>query len=274
MSHATESLAEASTGTVTSRDGTVITYDRAGTGPALVLVVGALCSRTLGPGVKLRPLLAQRFTVFTYDRRGRGASGNVAPYAPEREVEDLAALVGVAGGRASVFGHSSGAVLALDAAEQGVGIDKLALYEPPFIVDASRAPLEDAWAKIDAFVAENRRDAALGVFLRSVGVPGFVRALMRLLPLWNKLRAVAPTLPYDGALVRRFQRGEPLPLAAWQHVGVPTLSLAGGKSPPWMHAGTRALARKLARGEHRVVPGQTHDASARVLAPLLASFFE
>lgn len=194
-------------------------------------------------------------------------------YAPEREVEDLAALVAVAGGRASVFGHSSGAVLALDAAEQGVAIDKLALYEPPLIVDASHPSLEGEWAAIAGFIAENRRDEALGVFLRSVGVPGFVRGLMRFLPIWKQLRALAPTLPHDGALVRRFQRGEPLPAAAWRHVAGPVLSLAGGKSPAWMHAGTRALASQLPHGEHRVVPGQTHDANAEVLAPLLASLF-
>jgi pimeloyl-ACP methyl ester carboxylesterase len=272
MSQATGAAA-ARPGTVTSRDGTTIAYDRAGHGPPVILVVGALCSRTLGPGVKLAPLLADRFTVFTYDRRGRGASGNVTPYAPEREVEDLAALVTVAGGRASVFGHSSGAVLALDAAEQGVGIDKLALYEPPFVVDASRPALTSEWAAIAAFIAENRRDEALGVFLRSVGVPGLVRVFMRCLPLWKELRAVAPTLPHDGALVQRFQRGEPLPDAAWRRVTVPALSLAGGKSPAWMHAGTLALAGQLAHAEHRVVPGQTHDADAKVLAPLLASFF-
>ncbi len=272
MSRATRAAA-AAPNTVTSRDGTTIAYDRVGHGPPVIIVVGALCSRSLGPGVKLAPLLADRFTVFTYDRRGRGASGNVTPYAPEREVEDLAALVAVAGGRASVYGHSSGAVLALDAAEHGVGIDELALYEPPFVLDASRPSLAGAWAAIDAFIAENRRDEALGVFLRSVGVPGFVRMLMRFLPVWKQLRAVAPTLPYDGALVRRFQRGEPLPDAAWRRVGIPTLSLAGGKSPPWMHAGTRALAVHLAHAEHRVVPGQTHDANATVLAPLLASFF-
>jgi len=273
MSQAARTLGQATTGTVTSRDGTTIAYDRVGHGPPVILVVGALCSRTLGPGVKLAPLLAERFSVFTYDRRGRGASGDVAPYAPEREVEDLAALVAVAGGRASLFGHSSGAVLALDAAEHGVGIDKLALYEPPLVVDASRPALDGTWTAIAAFIAENRRDEALGVFLRAVGVPGFFRGLMRLLPVWKALRAVATTLPYDGALVQQFQRGEPLPSTAWRHVTVPALALAGGKSPPWMHAGTRALAAHLAHAEQRVVPGQTHDPNAKVLAPLLASFF-
>jgi pimeloyl-ACP methyl ester carboxylesterase len=272
MSHATRALGPPTTGTVTSKDGTTIAYDRAGQGPPVIVVVGALCSRTLGPGVKLAPLLAERFTVFTYDRRGRGASGDVKPYAPAREVEDLAALVAVAGGRASLFGHSSGAVLALDAAEQGIGIDKLALYEPPLVLDASRPSLEGDWAAIAAFIAEDRRDEALGVFLRSVGVPAFVRGLMRFLPIWKTLRSVAPTLPHDGALVRAFQRGEPLPATAWRHVGIPALALAGGKSPPWMLAGTRALAAHLAAGEHRVVPGQAHDANAKVLAPLLASF--
>lgn len=273
MSHAQRAPLPATASTVTSRDGTVIAYEQRGHGPPVILVVGALCSRTMGPSVKLAPLLAERFTVFSYDRRGRGASGNVPPYATEREIEDLAALVAAAGGHASVFGHSSGAVLALDAAERGVAIDKLALYEPPFVVDASHAPVAAEWDAIATFIAENRRDEALGVFLKSVGVPGFVRALMRWLPVWSAIRAVAPTLPHDGALVKPFQRAEPLPPEAWRHVTVPALSLVGGKSPAWMDHGTRALARQLAHAEHRVVPGQTHDPNAKVLAPLLASFF-
>jgi pimeloyl-ACP methyl ester carboxylesterase len=260
-------------GKVVSKDGTVIVYDQIGRGPAVILIVGALCSRTLGPGLKLAPLLAHHFTVFTYDRRGRGDSGDNSTYAVEREVEDLEALIEEAGGSACVFGHSSGAALALRAAESGLSIRKLALYEAPFIVDHSRPSTEKDWALIDARVAEGRRGDALKVFLKSVGLPAFAVAVMRWLPVWAKLTAVAHTLPYDGAIVRQFQRGEPLPAGAWASVAVPALAIAGGKSPAWMQNGTRALATVLSNAEFRKLEGQTHDVSAKALAPVLSEFF-
>ena len=144
----------ARSGRVMSKDGTTIAFDRVGRGPPVILVVGALCSRSLGPGVKLAPELAKQFTVFTYDRRGRGESGERPPYEVDREVEDLEALIGEAGGSAFVFGHSSGAVLALTAAALGVPITKLAMYEAPFIVDRSRPTTENDWAQIEATLAE------------------------------------------------------------------------------------------------------------------------
>jgi pimeloyl-ACP methyl ester carboxylesterase len=260
-------------GQVVSRDGTVIAYDQVGQGPPVILVVGALCSRTLGPSVKLAPMLAEHFTVFTYDRRGRGDSGERSPYEVDRELEDLGALIKEAGGSACVFGHSSGAVLALNGAEHGLSIEKLALYEPPLIVDRSRPSTENDWAQIDAFVAEGRRGDALKVFLKSVEVPAFAVALMRWLPIWAKVTAVAHTLPYDGALVRELQRGAPLPAGRWANVMVPALAIAGGKSPEWMQNGTRALANVLSHAEHRTLEGQTHDVGAKALAPVLNEFF-
>ena len=258
---------------VVSRDGTAIAYDRMGQGPPVVLVLGALCSRTLGPGVKLAPLLAAHFTVFTYDRRGRGDSGDCAPYAVEREVEDLEALIREAGGSACVYGHSSGAVLALRAAAHGLSIRQLALYEAPFIVDHSRPPTDGEWAQIEGFIAEGRRAEALKVFLKMVGVPAFVIAVMQWLPVWGKVSAVAHTLPHDGAIVREFQRGEPLPAAAWAHMTTPTLAMDGGKSPAWMRGGMRALGSALPRAQYRTLAGQTHEADAKVLAPVLRDFF-
>jgi pimeloyl-ACP methyl ester carboxylesterase len=260
-------------GQVVSKDGTVIAFDRVGHGPPVVLVVGALCSRTLGPGVQLAPVLAHRFTVFTYDRRGRGGSAEAGPYSVEREVEDLAAVVAEAGGHACVFGHSSGAVLALDAAARGVPIDRLALYEPPLIVDASRPPVTEAWSQIDAFVAQGRRAEAVKVFLRSVGVPAFAIALMRWLPVWSRITAVAHTLPHDAAIVRDYQKGAPLPAGSWAGVTAPALAIAGGKSPAWLHNGARALAHVLPNGREYTIAGQTHDVRASAIAPLLAEFF-
>jgi pimeloyl-ACP methyl ester carboxylesterase len=263
----------ARSGQVVSKDGTIIAYDRIGHGPPVILVVGALCSRTLGPGVKLAPRLAQRFTVFTYDRRGRGESSESSPYEAMREIEDLEALIKEAGGSAGVFGHSSGAVLALNAADHGLAIKKLALYEAPLIVDRSRPLTETGWSEIDAFVAEGRRADAVRVFLKLVGVPSFVVALMRWLPIWAKLTAVAHTLPHDGAIVRQFQRGEPLPSDVWAHVTVPALAMTGGKSAAWMQNGTRALAAALSHAKFRTLEGQAHDVDARALAPVLIEFF-
>lgn len=211
--------------------------------------------------------------MFTYDRRGRGDSGDNSRYEVEREVEDLEALIHEAGGSACVFGHSSGAVLALNAAERGLSIPKLALYEPPFIVDRSRPSMENDWPQIEARVAQGRRGDAVRAFLKCVGAPAFAVAVMRWLPVWTKVTAVAHTLPYDGAMVREFQRGMPLPVGAWGNVTVPALVIAGGKSPGWMQNGARALASVLSNAEHRVLEGQTHQVSAKALAPVLNEFF-
>src|SRR5882672_11756454 len=196
-------------GRVLSKDGTAIAFDRIGNGPPVILVDGALCYRGIGQSGQLAELLAQHFTVFTYDRRGRGSSGDTAPYAVEREVEDIAALLSEAGGAAFVWGTSSGAVLALEAANRLSGIKKLALYEAPFIVDDTRPTTEDGWDRISGAVAADRRSDAVKLFLKLAGVPGFVRALMPLMiPMWLKLKAVAHTLPYDGAILRDYQRGQ------------------------------------------------------------------
>jgi pimeloyl-ACP methyl ester carboxylesterase len=264
---------EACSGHVVSSDGTHIAFDRVGEGPPVILVVGALCSRTLGPGVKLAPTLADRFTVFTYDRRGRGDSGDRGPYAVEREIEDLEALIREAGGSAFVCGHSSGAVLALEAAAHGLPIERLALYEAPLVVDRSRATTEPEWAQIDAAIARGRRGEAVKAFLRCAGVPALGIAVMRFLPVWAKVTALAHTLPYDGAIVRELQRGEPLSRSRWSSVRVPVVAIHGRKSPVWMQGATKALAGALANGEYRSLDGQTHDVSAGALATVLGPFF-
>src|SRR6266849_2712174 len=193
-------------GKVFSKDGTPIAFDRIGNGPPVILVDGALCYRGMGQSGQLAEFLAQHFTVFTYDRRGRGGSGDTAPYAVAREVEDIAALLSEAGGAAFVWGTSSGAVLALEAANRLSGIKKLALYEAPLIVDDGRSTTEDDWVRIGEAVAADRRSDAVKLFLKSVGAPAFLIALMRLMPMWSKLKAIAHTLPYVGAIVRDNQR--------------------------------------------------------------------
>ncbi|HMB79124.1 MAG TPA: alpha/beta hydrolase, partial [Vicinamibacterales bacterium] len=170
---------------VTSKDGTPIAFDRVGTGPAVIFVDGALCYRASGPSRPVAALLSNQFTVFTYDRRGRGDSANTAPYAIDREVEDLAALASEAGGSAFVCGVSSGAVLALEAASRGVGVAKLALYEAPFIVDDTHPPIPpDFLARLNDAVASDRRGDAVRMFLTLVGLPAPFVALMRFLPVW------------------------------------------------------------------------------------------
>lgn len=259
---------------VLSKDGTAIAFDRLGQGPPVILLDGALCYRGMGPSGQLAKHLAQHFTVFTYDRRGRGESGDTAPYAVEREVEDIAALLTEAGGTAFVWGMSSGVVLALEAANRLSGIKKLALYEAPFIVDDSRSTTQRDWGRIGEAVAADRRGEGVKLFLKSVGVPRLFIALMPLMPGWSKLKAVAHTLPYDGAIVQDNQRGEPLPVSRWASVTVPSLVLDGGKSPAWMRNANRSLASVLPNAQYRTLEGQTHMLNAKAHAPVLVEFFK
>ncbi len=264
-------------GTVQSHDGTTIAYERSGSGPPLVLVDGALCRRTMGPARPLAAQLAGRFTVYAYDRRGRGDSGDTPPYAPEREIEDLEALIGAAGGSAFVYGVSSGAALALDAASRGAGITKVAAFEAPFVVDDTVEPLPaDFHARLDAAIADGRRGDAVRQFMqvmRRVGVPGVMTHLVRLTPPWRKLKEVAHTLPYDFAVLGDTQSGRPLSAERWAGVRVPALVLVGGKSPTWMRNGMTALTRAVPGARLEVLDGQRHMVKAKAHAPVLAEFF-
>jgi pimeloyl-ACP methyl ester carboxylesterase len=256
--------------TVESRDGTQIAFQGSGQGPALVLVDGALCYRGSSPNTPLAEALAEHFTVYTYDRRGRGESGDTAPYAVEREIEDLEAIIEAAGGSAAVYGISSGAALALEAARSGLPIERLALYEAPFIVDDSRPAVPaDIVPQLERLLAADRRGDAVRLFMRQVGVPGIVVALMRFLPAWSKLTAVAHTLPYDMTVVSGYQTGEPLPAQRWQALLTPTAVISGGKSPAWMRNAMEALAQTLPNAEHRSLEGQTHLVKTKALAPVL-----
>jgi pimeloyl-ACP methyl ester carboxylesterase len=260
--------------TTRSTDDTAIAYETCGDGPPLILVDGALCYREMGPSRALAKVLSEHFTVITYDRRGRGESADTAPYCVEREIEDLAALIAVAGRSAYVCGFSSGAVLALDAVARGLPISALALYEPPFIVDESRPPAAaDYVEQLDALLASNRRGDAVRLFMRHVGMPAPLVSLMRLMPAWGKLKRVAHTLPYDGEIMGETQLGRPLPAARWPGTKVRTLVIVGGKSPAFFHNGTRMLADLLANAEHRVLDGQTHMVKANVLGPVLIDYF-
>ena len=262
--------------TVTSTDGTTIAYDQAGTGPLLVLVDGALNSRSFGLNGPLAPILADRFTVVTYDRRGRGDSGDTQPYAVQREIEDLAAVIDVVGGPAYVYGISSGAGLALEAASAvPTKVAKLALYEPSFVVDGTRPPVPaDAIQQVTDLLARNRRGAAVKLFLREdAQVPAMVVAVMPLMPAWGKLKAAAHTLPYDLTIMDGRQQGRPLPVGQWASLTAPTLVMAGGKSPAWLQNAALAVAQALPGATHQTLPGQTHIVKPGPLAPVLAEFF-
>jgi pimeloyl-ACP methyl ester carboxylesterase len=154
------------------------------------------------------------------------------------------------------------------------GIKKLALYEPPLILDDSRSTTEDDWVRIGEAVAADRRSDAVRIFLKSVGLPSFFIALMRLLPMWSKLKALAHTLPCDGAIMRDNQRGQPLPSGRWASITVPALVMAGGNSPAWMRRWNKSLARVLPNGQYRSLEGQTHMLNPKVHAPLLVEFFK
>ncbi|HEY4244249.1 MAG TPA: alpha/beta fold hydrolase [Kofleriaceae bacterium] len=263
--------------TARSADGTPIAYDVRGSGPRLVLVDGAFCHRAFGPTPKLAPVLAARFTVVAYDRRGRNESGDTKPYAVAREVEDLAAVLAATGGPAFVFGQSSGAVLAVRAAAAGVPITKLALYEPPLVVEGAPPPAPvDRWGDVDALVAADQRGDAVKAFMRMVGVPGFVLPIMRVMPgVWSKLTAAAHTLPYDHAVLGDIGTTKPLPadlVAALAAVAVPTLVAVGGKGAPWMRHAVDLVAGAIRGATKRELPGQRHDADPKVIAAALADF--
>jgi pimeloyl-ACP methyl ester carboxylesterase len=257
---------------VSSKDGTIITYNQSGNGYPVILVDGALCSHVIGPMPKLAALLAAHFTVINYDRRGRYNSGDTQPYAVEREIEDLDALIHLVGGEACVFGISSGAALALQAAAKGLRIKKLALYEPPFanLGNGPGAPV-NAKEQLDSMIASNRRGDAVKFFLKDmVGVPAFVVGMMRLFPVWSKLKAVANTLPYDVAIMGDFSFPDKIAAS----VKTPALVAGGGKSTAKLVQAVEKLGTVLPNSKTVILQGQNHNVAVKILAPVLIDFFK
>jgi pimeloyl-ACP methyl ester carboxylesterase len=251
---------------VRSADGTTIAVERTGTGPALVVVAGAFCDRTAFGS--LAAVLAGEFTVYRYDRRGRGDSGDTPPYAVDREIDDLAAVIDAAGGSALVLGHSSGAALALAGAARGLPVTKLVAYEAPYSGDEPD-PADANFARdLDALLAEGRRSDAAKLFLGRTGMPAEVLEAQSAQPWWQGLVALAHTLPYDVAVV-----GDRLPRDLLAKVAAPTLAVTGGNSSPWFRNTAEAIAATVPEARSVVLPGQDHNPADSALAPLLTDYF-
>ncbi|SEB69047.1 Pimeloyl-ACP methyl ester carboxylesterase [Streptomyces sp. 2131.1] len=259
---------------VVSADGTTIAFEERGYGPVVVLVGGAFM--TGAASAELAGLLAEDFTVITYDRRGRGDSGDSPAYEVRREIEDIDALVeGPGGGSAMLFGMSSGAVLALEATAHGSPVTRLALYEPPFVTDDSRPPLPTDYVEhLSELVGREAYGEAAAYFMTAaVGLPDEAVAGMRHAPFWAGMEAVARTLPYDGRIMGDTMSGRPLPVERWASVTVPVLVGSGDAGAPHMLTGAREL---VAAGDNfslRVFPGEEHTIEPKNLAPALADFF-
>jgi pimeloyl-ACP methyl ester carboxylesterase len=258
--------------TVTSADGTPIALETTGDGPPVILVGGAFNDRSTVAG--LAAVLAPHFTAVTYDRRGRGGSGDSAPYAVEREIEDLAAVIGRAGGMASVFGHSSGAILALEAAARGLAVGKVAAYEPAYVIDGTRPrPGDDLARRLQALIGHGDRDGAVALFqAEAIGLPAEIIDGMRGSPMWGWFTGLAHTLPYDVIMCGPGMRLPAGRLAATQ---VPVLAIGGGASPPWLPAAARAVAGAIPGGRYVTLDGHDHGVLQQpaALGRLLISFF-
>ncbi|MBS2030259.1 MAG: alpha/beta hydrolase [Deltaproteobacteria bacterium] len=256
--------------TVTSKDGTTIGYEKLGNGPPLILVDGALCSRQFGPSRDLAKHLASDFTVFFYDRRGRGESGDTKPYDRAREVEDLAALIDVAGGKVSLLGLSSGAALALEAAASDLPVTRVFAYEPPYVRTGGRDAPANHQRELERLVAEDRRGDAVKFFMRDmVHVPGPVVVMMRLMFwMWPKLCAVAHTLPYDAAVMGDFTA----PTQRLAKIQTPVMIGFGGKTTEELKVAARAVAGAIPGAASHEFAGQNHAIGASALVPTAAAF--
>jgi pimeloyl-ACP methyl ester carboxylesterase len=264
---------ETTMNTLTSQDGTMIAYDTQGEGPAVILVDGALTVHSSGSGSELAKLLAPHFTVYGFDRRGRGESGDTAPYAVDREIDDIEALIDRAGGTPFLYGHSSGGPLAMRAALRlGSKVSKIAMYEPPYNNDPGA---QESWSQyltqLREALAEGRRGDAVALFMRFVGRPAEQVDAMRREPFWPGMEAVAPTLAYDHAAILGEPWSVPAGLAA--RLSVPVLVMAGDASLPFMPDAARVMSQAIPRGQLRMLEGQTHEVEPVMLAPVLVEFF-
>lgn len=253
---------------ITSSDGTKIVYEKTGDGPPIIIVGGAFNDRNSGAG--LAQALSPHFTVVTYDRRGRGASGDSGPYSVDREVEDLGAVIKKLGGSAGVFGSSSGGTLALETAAAGYSIPKLALFEPPYRFNKGPKLGPAVVPTLTELTRAGKRGETVEYFLSAVmRIPKQGIAHMRQMPMWPGLEAISHTLIYDTLVVgdRRW------PADRMASIKEPTLVISSSASSPWIQHSAQRVAHHLAGGAHQSVNGAPHDASPEILAPVLTAFF-
>jgi pimeloyl-ACP methyl ester carboxylesterase len=254
--------------TLNSTDGTTIAYQQTGTGPSLILVVGAFCDRS--STASLTPLLAPHFTVYEYDRRGRGSSGDSDDYSVDCEVDDLAALISTAGGSALVYGHSSGAALALEAAARGIPITGLAAYEPPYTAAEDGTGRSDELLEgVRAQIGVGDRDGAAALFMQGAGTPPEVITMLQQGPGWPRMRDLAPPLIYDLTLCN----GGVVPRERLARIGAPTVTISGGSSPDWAGRACATVAAAVPGARHVVLDGQSHAVAHDVVVPVLIDHF-
>jgi pimeloyl-ACP methyl ester carboxylesterase len=260
---------------VTSADGTQIAYDRYGGGPAVILISGALGYRKFKKFEQIATALSEHCTVINYDRRGRGDSGEAGPVSVQHEVDDIAALIGTVGGRASLWGWSSGGAVALRAAAADIGVEKLVVYETPFKTDRrAKYPTDDYGKRLDQIIADGDRTAAARHFMRNaVGIPGPLVAVISRLPMFKEFGANGHTLMFDyAALGDHNMHGAPLRAEEWATVRCPTLVAYGAKTIGGLKHASRALAEVLPNATLRELPGQNHNVSPNAVVPVLAEF--
>ena len=252
-----------------SKDGTKIVYRETGSGPVIILIDGAFCSKDFGPMPKLAPLLSEHFTVISYDRRARGESGDTRPYTVEREIEDLQTLIEQNGGSAYLFGISSGAILALRAVSHGLRVPKLVLFEPPFATSKNLVRSTNAYHELTRLVEEGKRGEAVKFYLRKVmEVPAFLPFLLQLTPNWSKMKANANSLPYDLAVCGDFE----IPENLRSSVSIPVLVIDSTKSPEILRNAVEATVRALPNATRKSLKGSIHDVPPKILAPEVAQF--
>ncbi|MGZ3764798.1 MAG: alpha/beta fold hydrolase [Mucilaginibacter sp.] len=257
--------------TVISKDGTRIVYCKQGSGPAVILVDGAFCSKDFGPMPKIAELLAKDFTVFTYDRRGRGESGDTKPYTVTKEIDDLKAIVMAAGGSAYLFGISSGAALSIKAVTGGLNIEKLVLFEPPFLNKSKEnRPPRDSEKQLNAMISEGRQADAVKFYMKKImGMPAIIAFIIRLTPHWKKMKANANSLPYDAAVMGDFY----LPEKEVAAITIPTLVIDSLQSPDFLRAACREVVQVLPNAQQKSLKGKIHDVPAKTLVPVLTGFY-
>jgi pimeloyl-ACP methyl ester carboxylesterase len=255
---------------VTSKDGTKIDYETLGSGPPLVLVWGAMGALDSPFTKAMRDELAKSFTIYDYDRCGRGKSGDRKPYAIAHEIEDLRAVCAAAGGNPFVWATSSGAALALEAAAAGVPMHMLAAHEPPYMVGEHAETYDKDYERnVTKLIAEGKRSEAVSAFMRMVGVPAPMVWVMRLMPFWKKALVVAHTLPYDAAVMNGFTPPE----KRLRDIRVPTVVLFGSSTPAKLKAGAAEVARLVPGAKLKELPKQNHGVKPAALRPALVEIF-